>query len=163
MAAHVADSMTVVFGDESLTATIMKRFLDEGRMGRKSGNGFYSYPAGKRGQLQNFKELLGGLDIDLPEEPSTPFNTEYSIIQQRLVFAMVNEAGRCLAEEIVAEDWAIDLAMVLGTGFAPFRGGPLAFARQFEAQTVHDTLRALAGSYGPRFEPADCFGPTQHA
>lgn len=163
VAAHVADSMTVVFGDESLTATIMKRFLDEGRMGRKSGNGFYSYPAGKRGQLQNFKELLGGLDIDLPEEPSTPFNTEYSIIQQRLVFAMVNEAGRCLAEEIVAEDWAIDLAMVLGTGFAPFRGGPLAFARQFEAQTVHDTLRALAGSYGPRFEPADCFGPTQHA
>jgi len=157
VAAHVAGSMSIVFGEESLTATVLQRFLDEGRFGRKSGNGFYAYSGGQRGKLQDFKPLLSGLDIDLPEEPSTPLNGDYSLIQQRLVFSMVNEAGRCVEEQVVAEDWAIDLAMVLGTGFAPFRGGPLAFARQFEDGTVHSVLTSLENAYGPRFTPAACF------
>ena len=55
--------------------------------------------------------------------------TSLTEIQKRLIYPMINEAAKCLEAGIVAEPWPIDLAMVLGTGFAPFRGGPLRHRR----------------------------------
>ncbi len=155
VAAHVAGSMTIVFGENSFTATVLQRMLDEGRLGRKTSNGFYSYSNGKKRDLLDLKPLLTGLDIDLPEEPETPLTEALTAMQQRLILAMVNEAGRCLDEQVVTEDWMIDLAMVLGTGFAPFEGGPLTLARKLPHEALLMTLEKLEAAYGPRYQAAE--------
>lgn len=154
VAAHVADSMSVVFGDDSMTSKILKRMTEAGRLGRKSQSGFYNYVKGKRAGLTDLKPFLADMDLDLSESPETPLSDSFTPIQQRLVLAMVNEAGRCLDEQVVNKPWMIDLAMVLGTGFAPFRGGPLNFARQFSTEDLLQTLELLAQVYGERYRPA---------
>ena len=67
---------------------------------------------------------------------------------------MINEAAKCLEGAIVRDAWVIDLAMVLGTGFAPFRGGPLRTADALGLATVVRELDALRTAHGARFEPA---------
>ena len=66
---------------------------------------------------------------------------------------MVNEAARCLEEGIVASAGEVDLAMVMGTGFAPFRGGPLRHADSVAVAKVADDLMRLAASAGPHYTP----------
>ena len=67
---------------------------------------------------------------------------------------MINEAAKCLEAGVVAEAWVVDLAMVLGSGFAPFRGGPLRTADALGLARVVRELDALRREHGERFEPA---------
>jgi 3-hydroxyacyl-CoA dehydrogenase/enoyl-CoA hydratase/3-hydroxybutyryl-CoA epimerase len=67
---------------------------------------------------------------------------------------MINEAAKCLEGGVVSESWAVDLAMVLGTGFAPFRGGPLRTADALGLSRVVDELDKLHREHGERFEAA---------
>jgi len=73
--------------------------------------------------------------------------------RERMVCLMVNEAAACLAEGLAESADVIDLAMVLGTGWAPHRGGPLRYADDRGAPDVVKTLETLAKQIGPRFEP----------
>jgi len=77
----------------------------------------------------------------------------FSNVRQRLVYQLINESARCLGEEIVAEAWMVDLAMVLGTGFAPFRGGPLRLADEIGIGRLVSELRRLWHTEGDRFIP----------
>ena len=67
---------------------------------------------------------------------------------------MINEAARCLESGVVGEAWVADLAMVLGAGYAPFRGGPLRTADALGVAAVVRDLDVLRGTHGNRFEPA---------
>ena len=67
----------------------------------------------------------------------------------RLVYLMVNEAARCLEEKVVASPEDADYGMILGTGFAPLRGGPLRFADHFGAANLIDAVKG----YGDKFQP----------
>ncbi|MEZ6092400.1 MAG: 3-hydroxyacyl-CoA dehydrogenase family protein [Pirellulaceae bacterium] len=78
----------------------------------------------------------------------------FTDIQRRLIYPLINESVRCLEEHVVEQAWMVDLAMVLGTGFAPFRGGPLSLAEQIGWSTVARNMKALQVMYGVRFEPA---------
>ncbi|WP_339750059.1 3-hydroxyacyl-CoA dehydrogenase NAD-binding domain-containing protein [uncultured Rubinisphaera sp.] len=162
VAAHVAGSMTIVFGEKSDSATVLKRMVDAKRLGRKSDAGFYNYVKGKKTNAIGLQPLVSEIDVDLVEPPTTELDEVLTPIQQRLVLAMVNEAGRCLDEGVVAEGWMIDLAMVLGTGFAPFRGGPLKFAKQLNHNNLIETLEKLAEVYGERFQPSDSIRQLDH-
>lgn len=71
----------------------------------------------------------------------------------RLVLPMSNVCVACLREGIVDNADAVDGAMIFGTGYAPFRGGPLNYARTRGPENVAATLRALAGKFGDRFAP----------
>ena len=66
---------------------------------------------------------------------------------------MVNEAVACLHEGVVAEADLLDAGVIFGTGFAPFRGGPLNYARERGKQEVLASLQALADIHGDRFKP----------
>ena len=72
----------------------------------------------------------------------------------RLVFLMVNEAARCVEEKVVDSPEDADYGMILGTGFAPFRGGPLRFAEHFGLKKVVDELETLAQSE-EKFSPCE--------
>jgi 3-hydroxyacyl-CoA dehydrogenase len=75
-------------------------------------------------------------------------------IAERLVFPVINEAAICLAEGVARRPEDIDLAMVFGTGFAPFRGGPLQYAQSLGIQKVVDGLQELAKAH-PHLAPSD--------
>jgi 3-hydroxyacyl-CoA dehydrogenase/enoyl-CoA hydratase/3-hydroxybutyryl-CoA epimerase len=75
-------------------------------------------------------------------------------ILERCVLPMINEASRCLEEGIVASASEVDLGMIMGTGFPPFRGGLLRYADNLGAKTVVDRLRKYEKRFGTRYEPA---------
>jgi 3-hydroxyacyl-CoA dehydrogenase/enoyl-CoA hydratase/3-hydroxybutyryl-CoA epimerase len=127
-------------GDEALAAA--------GRLGRKSGGGFYDYREGRRaGASDRAYEILGVL----PAKES-PIRAEE--IEARLVLSMVNEAALCLSEEVVSAPSKLDLAMLFGTGFPPFRGGVLRYADALGPVRVVAALEDLASRRGTRFQPA---------
>ncbi len=113
----------------------LAKMVDDGLLGRKSGQGFYAWEDGKA-----VKPAGGGGKV--PAD-----------IQDRLALSMVNEAVACLHEGVVGEADLLDAGVIFGTGFAPFRGGPLNYARERGVDEVTATLRTLAERYGERFSP----------
>jgi 3-hydroxyacyl-CoA dehydrogenase/enoyl-CoA hydratase/3-hydroxybutyryl-CoA epimerase len=114
-------------------------------LGRKAGNGFYKYE--------------GKTQTPNPAPPRTGSGgTGESItgeaLSNRLAFLMVNEAARCVEEKIVESPEDADYGMILGTGFAPFRGGPLRFAEHFGLKEIVDEMNRLA-------EKNDKFAPCE--
>jgi 3-hydroxyacyl-CoA dehydrogenase/enoyl-CoA hydratase/3-hydroxybutyryl-CoA epimerase len=127
-------------GDEALVAA--------GRLGRKNEAGFYEYKDGKRGDPSD--DAYAALGIAKPKMSLLPAVE----IENRLVLAMINEAAFCLADRIVASPEKLDLAMVFGTGFPPFRGGLLRYADEIGLVRVLAVLEDLAARVGSRYEPA---------
>lgn len=111
IAAHVAKTMKEHFGDRFEEPKILEYFVEKGRLGRKTDCGFYCYENG---------EVVENGDKDYPGCTMTGPR-----IAEQLVGLMAEEARMCLKEGIVESADDIDLAMILGSGFAPFRGGPL--------------------------------------
>jgi len=74
-------------------------------------------------------------------------------LQERMVFLVVNEAARCLEEQIVTDPADVDFAMIMGTGFAPFRGGPLRYADTVGATRLVGAMNHLVASGTAHFEP----------
>ncbi len=120
-----------------------------GRLGRKNGKGFYDYDGSKRGQ--SAPEAYAALRVS-PRDRS-PWPAE--VIESRLVLPMINEAAFCLEDGIVREPAKLDLAMIFGTGFPPFRGGLLRYADSLGADRVFTRLDDLSERLGPRFAPAE--------
>ncbi|MDE2752749.1 MAG: 3-hydroxyacyl-CoA dehydrogenase family protein, partial [Gemmatimonadota bacterium] len=90
-------------------------------------------------------------DMKLSGTRSTP---DHGRVQDRLVFAMVNEAARVLEEQVVGSAADVDLGMVMGTGFPPFRGGLLKYADDRWPAEVLRSLEVLEVTYGHRFAPS---------
>jgi len=114
----------------------LEQHVAAGRLGRKSGRGFYEYRDGKARAL-----------------PKVESPVEESEIAERLVLRMLNEAVSCLREGIVADEDLLDAGMIFGTGFAPFRGGPINYLRNQGAQKLYSRLQALEQKLGPRYTP----------
>ncbi|MCB1275339.1 3-hydroxyacyl-CoA dehydrogenase NAD-binding domain-containing protein [Prosthecobacter sp.] len=112
VAAHVAKSLAHAFPDRFPHTDALDRLVAAGHFGKKTGQGFYRYKDGR--------EILPDVHYDLPRHES---------IQTNLALLISQEAMRCLKEGIARSADDIDLAMVLGTGYPPFRGGPITFAR----------------------------------
>ena len=122
---------------------------DSGRLGKKGGLGFYRYDGGKEKDVD--PDIYAVLAHTVPDDRITIETRE---IRGRLVLAMVNEAARALEAGIVTRASDVDLAMIMGTGFPPFRGGLLRFADAIHARTVLARLEDLEKRHGPRFAPA---------
>ena len=113
----------------------LQAMVDDGKLGRKSGQGYYRWEDGKA-----VKPDSGNGDVP-------------SDIEDRLILPMVNEAVACLHDKVVAEADLLDAGVIFGTGFAPFRGGPLNYARERGTTSVVIRLNELAKAHGERFEP----------
>jgi 3-hydroxyacyl-CoA dehydrogenase/enoyl-CoA hydratase/3-hydroxybutyryl-CoA epimerase len=122
--------------------------LHQGRLGRKTGRGFYRYRGTKREKpdpegIVAVPRGAAGPDIHPPE-----------VIEARLLMPMINEAAFCLEDSIVAEPSKVDLAMIFGTGFPPFRGGLLQYADDLGIDRVVNRLEDFAERLGARFSPS---------
>ncbi len=113
-------------------------------LGKKSGSGFY---------LHGSKSLTPNHKVQALVKERRSFDSEEII--DRCMLIMVNEAARALDEKVVKNASYLDMAMVLGTGFAPFRGGLMRYAEDRGLENVVVTLSRLANAYGDRFVPCD--------
>lgn len=134
----VGDMLRTKFGDLlPPTPAWLRDKVAKGELGRKTGKGFYTWKDGKAEKAA------------LPE--TGPRVTDQMI--ERLVLPMSNVCVAALREGIVDDADIVDGAMIFGTGYAPFRGGPLNYARTRGVDHVVSTLRALAERFGGRFAP----------
>ncbi|MGD9855550.1 MAG: 3-hydroxyacyl-CoA dehydrogenase NAD-binding domain-containing protein [Planctomycetaceae bacterium] len=155
IAADVSRNLAAIGFGDSPTPQFLSEMAAQGRLGQKAGQGFYRYRRGRRR-----RPLLPTAAAHEPAKLPSPqdFQGErISGVQQRLVFSLINAAAGVLHNRIVPEPWMVDLGMVLGTGFAPFRGGPLRLAESWGHDKVVETLEALARLCGPRFRPSPYF------
>src|SRR5579872_2335942 len=129
----VGDMLRSKFGDSlPPTPAWLREKVAKGELGRKTGKGFYTWKDGKAEKAP------------LPE--TGPRVTDEMI--DRLILPMSNVCVACLREGIVDNADVVDGAMIFGTGYAPFRGGPLNYARSRGAENVVSALRALAAKFG---------------
>ena len=116
----------------------LKEMVEAGKLGKKSGEGFYAW--GEDGKPKK----------DRGKSAQQPDN-----LTDRLMLPMVNTAVACLREGIVDDEEVLDGGVIFGTGFAPFRGGPINYARSEGLDSVRARLEDLQKVYGDRFRPDD--------
>lgn len=114
----------------------LRTLVAAGQLGKKSGAGFYPFRGGKP-QKQA-----------LPKGYQPPED-----VQDRLVLRLLNEAVACLREGVVSDADLVDAGVIFGTGFAPFRGGPLHYAERRGPVAMQERLHVLAQRHGERFQP----------
>ncbi|HSB63762.1 MAG TPA: 3-hydroxyacyl-CoA dehydrogenase family protein, partial [Thermoanaerobaculia bacterium] len=149
VAAKAGGTMAAAFPARMPADPTLEKLVGAGRLGRKAKKGFYFYEKERRGgpDPNAYRDL--GLST-----PSKNLNPSSSEIHDRLLLPMINEAAFCLAEGVVASPAKLDLAMIFGTGFPPFRGGLCAYADSLGAKAVVAGLEKLAREKGERFTPA---------
>ncbi len=141
VASHVADSLASLSPQPSPTPDHLHKMLKAGALGRKANRGFYDYVKGRKRKLVSKDSKV---NADITDR----------VIEERLVLRLVNEAAKVVAVGVVTEAWMVDLAMVLGTGFAPHTGGPLAYAGQVGVPSLLHQLEQWELKAGARFAPS---------
>ncbi len=143
--AKVVGILQASFGERFAPPSALAQALNEGRLGRKNGRGFYKYVKGERKGVDRSIYAL------IPESGRVTLETRE--MQDRLVFAFLAESIRCLQEEILRSPRDGDVGAVLGLGFPPFLGGPFRYADALGPRYVLDVLERLRGRHGERFAP----------
>lgn len=147
VARHAARTMFEAFGERMRPSPAMVALEKTTRLGKKGGLGFYTYEAGKEKGVDETVYAEVGASARGRKIPSAE-------IQSRCIYIMINEAARILEDGIVDRADDVDVGMIFGTGFPPFRGGLLKYADAIGTAQVKDTLDRYAREYGPRFEVA---------
>jgi len=141
---HVAQTLAAHYGDRMAIPETLTKMIKDGLLGRKSGRGFYLHSKGKEARIN-------------PEASKyatrNPQDAIPNTLQERMVLLMVNEAARCLEEQIVTEPGDVDFAMIMGTGFAPFRGGPLRYADAMGIDEVVSSMKRFIDGGAAHFAP----------
>jgi 3-hydroxyacyl-CoA dehydrogenase / enoyl-CoA hydratase / 3-hydroxybutyryl-CoA epimerase len=152
IAAHVAQTIQPALGGRFEPNPAFERLKAQDWLGVKNGTGFYVH-SGKAPKVNRAAEaLLRGEAGGVLARALSP-EARLAQARERMVLLMVNEAALALGEGVAADAETVDLAMVMGTGWAPHRGGPLRYADDRGPADVVQMLNALAGQYGRRFEP----------
>jgi 3-hydroxyacyl-CoA dehydrogenase/enoyl-CoA hydratase/3-hydroxybutyryl-CoA epimerase len=133
VATHVGEIIAAELGRPAPDLTRLRDLVAAKKLGRKSGAGFYVWHNGKA------------------LKPPTNGATAPQDLIDRLILVLVNECVACLREQVVEDPDLIDAAVIFGTGFAPFRGGPLGYARTRGVNEVVSRLGDLAARHGARF------------
>ena len=147
--AHVLASLGSKLDPPLKASPVVGRALERKWLGKKSGLGFYVHSK-KKGAKPKVNEELISL---LTAVPTKVERSEEDVIY-RLVLPMVNEAARLLAEGVTDSADTVDLATVLGIGFAPFRGGLAKFADKVTVDGLVEKMLDLSRRHGLRFRPA---------
>jgi 3-hydroxyacyl-CoA dehydrogenase/enoyl-CoA hydratase/3-hydroxybutyryl-CoA epimerase len=147
VAQHAGGVLEAAFGDRLAPPAALGALVQDGRLGRKAGKGFFTYRNGKKGGTDPGVYRLLGV------QPNGGIPT--AEVTQRLTYAMLNEAARAVGEGVVRSPRDGDIGAVFGFGFPPFRGGPLRYLDDLGADRIYADLQRLAERLGPRFAPCE--------
>jgi len=148
VADHAGRELGAVFGDRLVPAPMLASLMDDGRLGKKNGRGFYLYRHGKSTGVDPSIEQATRLET----AGGGPLSDDD--IRTRCLYLMVNEAAWALDDSVVESADYLDLAMIMGTGFPPFRGGLLRWADTEGIARIREALAGFESSLGARFAPA---------
>lgn len=112
----------------------LRQKVEDGKLGKKSGEGLYPWKNGRADKKD--------------QAPAAPNDT-----LDRLLLPMLNACMACLREGVIEDEALVDGAMIFGTGFAPFRGGPMNYAYKRGFDDIRKSLETLAEKHGKRFRP----------
>lgn len=139
----VAHILQDAFGDRMKVAGILEDARKQGLLGKKSGKGFYIYD----GKLKRANTDICGKKSDKPVSEEDAL--------KRMIYIMINEAARCLEEKVIDSPDTVDIGMIMGTGFPPFRGGLLRYADSIGAAVILKELERFQKEVdSKRFEPS---------
>ncbi len=137
-------------GQRFQPAVIFKQIYEKGYLGKKAGKGFYFYKDGKIGNSNPDIQQIGK---PLSSNKLSAGADEKENVQ-RMVYIMINEAARCLEERVIEDAATVDVGMIMGTGFPPFRGGLLRYADRVGMEAIVGELKRLEDRLqSERFRP----------
>lgn len=143
VAAKVSRILSEAFGERMTKSKVVDTLYADQRYGRKNGRGVYLYADGRRTTPDPAVYSLLGVPAPHAADPAA--------VVDRMLYSMINEAARILDEKIVATPGELDLAMIMGTGFPPFRGGLLRYADSAGLPKIVARLEDLESKAGSRF------------
>jgi len=129
----VAENLASAYGTS--VPAVLGQYVEANKLGRKTGRGFYQYKKGK---------AVKDNDANLGDQ---------KMIANRLIYRLLNESAACIDEKIVDDRNLLDAGIIFGTGFAPFRGGPLNYSLQEGLETITESMKQYGSKYGERFNP----------
>lgn len=139
---QVSHILHEAYGERMTPSKVLSQMRANEWLGKKTGQGFYTH----KGQNKSLNHRLGSIQ-------SGDTLLEDHFILDRAILIMVNEAARCLEEEVVDNARYLDIAMVMGTGFPAFRGGLLRYADAEGLENIVARLQRLEEKFGTRFKP----------
>jgi 3-hydroxyacyl-CoA dehydrogenase/enoyl-CoA hydratase/3-hydroxybutyryl-CoA epimerase/3-hydroxyacyl-CoA dehydrogenase/enoyl-CoA hydratase/3-hydroxybutyryl-CoA epimerase/enoyl-CoA isomerase len=144
--------MVAAFPDRVVPAKLLEKMVERGRIGQKAGKGFFDYGPAKAGKPPRGTESkdVAALIAECRTGPQRKFGGEE--LTDRLFLPMLVEATRVLEDKLVRNVRDVDLGLIFGIGFPPFRGGLLFWADQVGAKKLVENLKQYA-TLGRRFEP----------
>lgn len=143
---HVAETLASHYRRRMAVPEVLGKLVKGGHFGRKSGDGFY---------LHKGKEASVGEAAERFVKDDSAANLDRVDLELRMVLLMVNEAARCVEEGIVSGPEDVDFAMIMGAGFAPFRGGPLRHADTVGVANLVRAMNELVDEGEERFAPCE--------
>jgi 3-hydroxyacyl-CoA dehydrogenase/enoyl-CoA hydratase/3-hydroxybutyryl-CoA epimerase/3-hydroxyacyl-CoA dehydrogenase/enoyl-CoA hydratase/3-hydroxybutyryl-CoA epimerase/enoyl-CoA isomerase len=152
VAVHAGRVMVEAFPDRVVPAAILQKLVDGGRIGQKVGRGFFDYSPAKGGKTPRGSDSAEVSTLIDESRKGAPRKFSAEELTDRLFLPMLVEATRVLEDGVVNDVRDVDLALILGIGFPPFRGGLFFWADQVGAQKIVEKLKSLA-KLGKRYEP----------
>lgn len=134
------------YGERFTPAKIIELMYEKGFYGKKVNKGFYIYDGKDKKLNPEVPALVKSVGKEQPQ-------TSTEDVTPRFLYGMINEATRCLEENIIKRPDYLDLALIMGIGFPPFRGGLMKYADEQGLQNIVTTLQRFEKQYGERFKP----------
>ena len=147
VAYHAGQALAAAFGERLAPARSLTALARSNRPGQKGGRGFYLYEGAKPKGID--PSVYADMGVSSPRS-----DLDAAGARDRTILAMVNEAARVLEDGIVSDASAVDLGMIMGAGFPPFRGGLLRYADNRGLDEVVAALSSFCDAHGSRFEPS---------
>ena len=141
----VATILNEAYGSRMPISSIIEKMYEKNLLGVKTKAGFYEYES---------KDKYSNVHITSMLENNSRIFEEKEILE-RCLYIMINEASRCLEENIVTDASIIDFAMITGTGFPAHKGGLLSYANEIGLKNILESLRKFEKEYGERFKPSN--------
>jgi 3-hydroxyacyl-CoA dehydrogenase len=148
---HVQKTFERTMGERYKVHPLIERVYETGCYGRKTGAGWYDYSSGK--PVPNPK-VMSVVEAYLKENKVSPKQMSHQEVVDLMLANAINEAAYMIQEDICDRPQDMDLAMIYGTGFPPYRGGILRYADTWGIKNVYQKLTELEKKYGVRFRPA---------
>lgn len=152
---HVASILEEAYGERMEIAGIFRYIAEKTQfVGKKTGSGFYLHFSDSK-NAPTYNEALNSIIQDYRVENNIDaVSFSKTLIQQRCIYRMLNEAVMCLQEKVINDPAYLDMAMLMGLGFPAFEGGLLKYADNQGLKSVCEKLEMFSEKYGSRFKPA---------